>query len=139
MPLTTEKIERDRATAFKAGFARYLHKHAIEHMVKVAEAGGDPRLTKVGINPLLMAAVLPAAASYVGGRAAGNIGGTAYGLATDTSPETVAEREYDLASAETQRLIEELKAQQHNRRIREAMEGGGKQAPASSGVVDWLA
>lgn len=135
--LTAEKIERDRSHAFKIGFARYLHEHALDHMRKVARQGGDPRLTKVGINPILLAA-LPAAASYVGGRAAGNIGGTAYGLATDASPDTVAEREYDLAAAETQRLIEELKAQQHNQRIRQAVEGGEKQAPASSGVVDWL-
>lgn len=134
--LTQSKIARDRATAFRVGVARYLHQSgAMEKMAQIAERGGDDELTKVGFNPLLLAAI-PAALSAGAGTTVGNMVGTAYGSATEPSAATVAEREYDLAAAETQRLIDELEAKQHNQAIRRALETQPR--PRSGNGMSWL-
>ena len=138
MSATTKKIQMARKVAFQLGIARYFHQHDVPaELRKMAEDGDFQRvpMTKTA-NPLGLLALAPAVGSFVGGRALGHLGGQGLGLATDISPETLAEREYELAAQATQQLIDEIKAKQHNQAIRAALaakEGDRVQNP----LLEW--
>jgi len=116
-----EKIKADRKVAFEIGFARYCYENDIPERLKLAAAAANDGQTKVAVHPALLATLLPSAIAYGGGNAAGQVGGSLYGMASGVSPETVSEREYELAEAATQQLIDELKTKRHNKSIQDIL------------------
>jgi hypothetical protein len=107
---TPAQIETMRKVAFHIGVARYLHLHGAE----------DPRLVDVlsktaGADDAIKLALLGVPVlGYLGGRHLGRVAGNLYGSAQSPSKSSVGEREYRLAAAATQRMIDDVNADRTN-------------------------
>lgn len=110
--MTTTREEQMRKVAFYVGVARYAHKHGKQELLqKTADVSTLVALAALGVP----------VASYVVGRHAGRFAGNMFGNASTPSPSSLAGREYELASASTQRLIDELNADRVNKTIAQTL------------------
>jgi hypothetical protein len=102
-----------RKVAFYVGVVRYFHRHGKPAVLE--------KLAADGAGVLAMAALGVPVVSYLAGRHAGRFAGNMYGNAATPSPVSLAGREYELADAATQRLIDELNAERVNSVVADTM------------------
>lgn len=112
MTTKPSREEQMRKVAFYVGVARYAHTHGCHGMLqKTADAGTLITLAALGVP----------VASYIMGRHAGRFAGNLYGNASTPSASSLAGREYDLATASTQRLIDEINAGRVNKVVADTL------------------
>jgi hypothetical protein len=111
-----------RKVAFRVGFARYLHQHG-DHRTAAVLSGKLEKTAGDAVEKLMSVALLGVPVlSYFGGRHLGRLAGNVYGNSITPSKAAVSEREYRLASAATQRMIDDMNAERTNKEITEALD-----------------